>query len=211
MLRERNWFLFVLAFAYLATLELLSWWTSKLPPCAIPSQYQRSNYQADQNACATFAEGSIQFVSFLWLKTGHNEILGFGTLLIAVFTFTLWRSTRNLWVATNRAAEAQAADTRILQRAYISVEIGGIHKFLDIAWSEQCTHQTITDFRHRLHHLWAHRGHVDRNRRPGKGSPLPRIHRRRRHLVVHAFKRLRIAGLQIVPTGANGLHEFLEL
>jgi hypothetical protein len=52
------------------------------------------------------------------------------TLAIAVFTFTLWRSTDKLWTASKAASERQEQDTRILQRAYISVEPCGVSQWL---------------------------------------------------------------------------------
>jgi hypothetical protein len=52
-----------------------------------------------------------------------------GTIFIAAFTFTLKRSTDHLWEATLNAAKRQEKDTRILERAYISVEPAGIHPF----------------------------------------------------------------------------------
>jgi hypothetical protein len=58
------------------------------------------------------------------------------TVVLAVFTGRLWFSTEKLWDATRklasdaeRTAKAQADDTRILQRAYISVNPLGIARF----------------------------------------------------------------------------------
>jgi hypothetical protein len=48
------------------------------------------------------------------------------TLFLVVFTGFLWWSTDELRRATTNAAEAQATDTRLLQRAYLSVEPRGI-------------------------------------------------------------------------------------
>jgi hypothetical protein len=57
----------------------------------------------------------------------HAEFwVALATIFIAIFTFTLWRSTRNLWIATRDTAKRQERDTEILQRAYIAAELGGI-------------------------------------------------------------------------------------
>jgi hypothetical protein len=53
------------------------------------------------------------------------------TLVLAVVTSLLVRSTNRLWEATKNAAERQEADTRILQRAYIAVEPLGINLMLN--------------------------------------------------------------------------------
>jgi hypothetical protein len=50
----------------------------------------------------TLFEGATQFSRFIWDNTTHDHILAFGTVLIAVFTFTLWRSTKRLWEANER-------------------------------------------------------------------------------------------------------------
>src|SRR5258708_27645644 len=46
---------------------------------------------------------------------------------VAVYTLVLAFSTIGLWFVTARGVRTQIADTRILQRAYISVEPAGIH------------------------------------------------------------------------------------
>src|SRR5258708_5240545 len=49
---------------------------------------------------------------------------------VALFTLVLAISTINLWSATKTAAERQEKDTRILQRAYLSVEPFGIRPYI---------------------------------------------------------------------------------
>jgi hypothetical protein len=41
--------------------------------------------------------------------------------LIALFTFTLWRSTRKLWITTRDTLRHTERTTEILQRAYVRV------------------------------------------------------------------------------------------
>jgi hypothetical protein len=53
-----------------------------------------------------------------FLSKEHGAVTALATLAIALFAFTLWR-----------AGERQMEMTRILQRAYLSVEPGGIVPF----------------------------------------------------------------------------------
>jgi hypothetical protein len=73
-----------------------------------------------------------------WLDKASALLTAFATAAIAWFTLTLKRATDNLWQAGERqlrlmeaGREQQTLETRILQRAYISVEPGGIHQFRD--------------------------------------------------------------------------------
>jgi hypothetical protein len=52
------------------------------------------------------------------------------TIVLAVFTGTLWRSTDKLAAISINTASAQERDTRVLQRAYLAVEPLGINPFL---------------------------------------------------------------------------------
>jgi hypothetical protein len=62
----------------------------------------------------------------------HAEVwTALATIFIALFTFTLGLSTRNLWIATRDTAKRQERDTEILQRAYIAAELGGIRNMTD--------------------------------------------------------------------------------
>jgi hypothetical protein len=63
-----------------------------------------------------------------WVETFHeaDAYVALFTGVLAVSTILLWWSTRGLWSATKSAAERQEKDTRILQRAYVSVQAAGI-------------------------------------------------------------------------------------
>src|SRR6185369_1548321 len=54
-----------------------------------------------------------------------------GEWLLGIVTFLLWYATNRLVREGREAAKGQANDTRILQRAYLSVEPGGILPFED--------------------------------------------------------------------------------
>jgi hypothetical protein len=92
---------------------------------------------AGKNSCST---GNVIFVA-LWqagkfVKENHETIEAISTLLIAIFTITLWNSTRNLWDETRKggitarraanaaarsadAARASADSLRSLERAWM--------------------------------------------------------------------------------------------
>jgi hypothetical protein len=124
--KELSWLLIA---AYVWFAQWASTWWSKLPLCVLVSENQTADNNTDQQACASLFEGITRLFRFLWESANHENVLAFGTVLIAVFTLTLWRSTRALWEAGERQLRLieafsgrQASDTRLLQRAYLSVE-----------------------------------------------------------------------------------------
>ena len=78
-----------------------------------------------------------------WTRALDDPIAVF-TLALVISTIGLVISTIGLWLATGRTARRQAADTRILQRAYLSVEPLGIGPQLpDPSSSQASTPQVI--------------------------------------------------------------------
>jgi hypothetical protein len=57
-----------------------------------------------------------------WITATFTVVVAIATIVLAISTILLWKATKN-------AAERQDKTTRILQRAYISVEPAGIHPF----------------------------------------------------------------------------------
>jgi hypothetical protein len=97
-----------LGVGYIAFAEVLSLWTSKFgPPCLVISQYQTTDDKIGYQACATVHEGIARFVLFFWNHATHNNIGAAATVVIAIFTLTLWRSTDRLWSLGNRTAERE--------------------------------------------------------------------------------------------------------
>jgi hypothetical protein len=100
----------------------------------VPAHYQACeiNKYTEHEHCTTY-----QLVPFVYIEIKDilddlgSVITALATIAIAWFTWTLKRSTDNLWDVTRKGEERQQKDTRILQRAYISVEPGGVHKFRD--------------------------------------------------------------------------------
>jgi hypothetical protein len=90
---------------------------------ALPFLYTVPRYSHDEaaNNCSTEESKNHGF----WEKTSCEPTAYF-TLWLVAFTGVLAVSTIGLWFVTARGVRSQASDTRILQRAYISIEPGGI-------------------------------------------------------------------------------------
>jgi hypothetical protein len=92
----------------------------------------KEGQKASEEACTSYS-----LLPFLLVKIGQTldalsvAITALATMAIAWFTWSLRRSTDNLWSATVDTAANQERDTRILQRAYISVEPLGIKLRVD--------------------------------------------------------------------------------
>jgi hypothetical protein len=121
MLSPREfWALLVLS--YIGFAELTSIWMSQWPLCIVVSEYQAAEDSASNQTCATLFEAIVRLIRFIWESADHDNITAFGTVMIAMFTLTLWRSTSNLWVATNKAAAAArdaAEHIPRVERAYV--------------------------------------------------------------------------------------------
>jgi hypothetical protein len=97
---NRKELLWLLTFAYVGFAQWASTWWSNFPLCIIVSEDQSAKDQSGNNACATLFEGIVRFAKFTWGEyVNHDTINAFGTILIAIFTWTLWRSTDKLWKA----------------------------------------------------------------------------------------------------------------
>jgi len=99
LMREPKWFAAVLAFVVLAVVEVLSWEAANWPLCLLPSKY-------GAGGCATFLEGVAQFAVVLWDNADRNGVTAVAAIVIALFTWTLWRSSEKMWSVANAAANA---------------------------------------------------------------------------------------------------------
>jgi len=107
--RGEKWLLAYLAGGYLVFAELLSLVTSKFgPPCLLISQYQPANNQPGYYACAPVHEGIMRGLDLVSTYITHDNILAAATVVIAVFTWTLWKVSKQ-----------QARDSRAVQRAHV--------------------------------------------------------------------------------------------
>lgn len=120
MKNKNRQFLTTLWTAYFLFLELSSLGrTSEISPCIIISQEQQPNNETGYQACAPVHEAVFRFLNFFWQNATHDNILAFGTVMIACFTLTLWWSTSRLWKAGEIHSEREL-------RAYVIVKIDDI-------------------------------------------------------------------------------------
>jgi hypothetical protein len=86
--RER--LLWTLALYYVAILEGVSWLTSRGPVCIV---------ETVQDGCPTLHAFFITSTASILEAIGHDWIIAISTSASAIFTATLWWSTRKLWKA----------------------------------------------------------------------------------------------------------------
>jgi hypothetical protein len=125
--QETRWFAAIVIMVFLALIEVLSWVTSSWPLCMVASTYQTAGSGAGGQTCATFSEGVIRFVAFLWAHADPNAITAVAAIIIAIFTWTLWRSSEKSWSANQVAAEAakRSADAlMIAEQAHLLAVFG---------------------------------------------------------------------------------------
>jgi uncharacterized protein YneR len=102
-----KWFLY-LAVGYIGFAEVLSWETSRWSDCLVVSGYQSDN-RSSQQTCATLHEGFMQFLAFIWVHATHDNIIAVASVVVAVFTCTIWLVNRN-----------QLQRSQEVERAYVS-------------------------------------------------------------------------------------------
>ena len=107
--RRDKWFLLYLAVGYLGFAEVLSWETSRWPGCIVVSGYQRPDNRSGQQTCATLHEGFMQFLAFIWDHATHDNIIAVASVMVAVFTATIWLVNRS-----------QLQRSQEVERAYVS-------------------------------------------------------------------------------------------
>jgi hypothetical protein len=87
---------------YFSIAELLSLMPSPVSSCVLASEeVSAENYSGDY-ACASMHEAIFRGIRYIWHHASHDNIIAFGTILIAVFTCVLYRSTDKLWIAADR-------------------------------------------------------------------------------------------------------------
>jgi hypothetical protein len=127
MMQETGWFVAILTMGFLVVIELLSWVASSWPLCMVVSKYELTISSSSGPTCATFSEGVIRFATFLWECADPNAITAIAAIVIAIFTWTLWRSSEKAWGANQVAAEAakRSADAlMIAEQAHLLAVFG---------------------------------------------------------------------------------------
>jgi hypothetical protein len=122
--RDDRQFLSYLALGYLAFAEVLSWETSKWPACLVVSKYQDANNRPGYQTCATLFEGVMRGLEFLWDNVTPSNVSAAATVVIALFTVTLWLSTYRLWKAGETHSEREL---RAYIVAAVQADIVGFH------------------------------------------------------------------------------------
>jgi len=87
------------------------------------SQEQASNDQTGYQSCATMHEAIFRLGYFIWDHAGHDNIVAFGTVMIALFTYVLYRSTHKLWDSHERQLGHLERTAKRELRAYIVTEV----------------------------------------------------------------------------------------
>jgi hypothetical protein len=93
---------------YLVIAEGLSCLPSYAPFCVLVSDENNAKNQPGYQACATMHEGVFRSVRFIWDRATPENINAFAAIAVAVFTYTLWRSTEKLW----KVSLGQTEDTK---------------------------------------------------------------------------------------------------
>jgi hypothetical protein len=117
--------LIALIAAGLLLTEMAEAWSQSSPDA--PSEQIRSEQSVDGTDCGCL-QGE-QAKSF-WKRAITNPV-DLSTLVVAAFTGVLAISTVGLWIVSWRGFARQRQDTRILQRAYVGVDPGGIKLWSD--------------------------------------------------------------------------------
>lgn len=123
MLRQPQWVrLLVILGAFFASLFLIDWASSFVAPCnAQHGEYQHNIGGAQHYECSN-RDGAVTaglYFSLDLIERLKPEVwTALATVIVGIFTGTLW------W-----AVAGQYDDTRIIQRAFIAVEPGGIREF----------------------------------------------------------------------------------
>ena len=90
------------------------------------SQYQPAYYQSGNETCATLHEGIARVFVFLWDHATHDNVSAVATVIIAIFTLTLWRATDRLWGAGERQLTHLKDSAERQLGAYVGVSEGKI-------------------------------------------------------------------------------------
>jgi hypothetical protein len=100
----------------------------------VPSHYEICEVaeKTKEKECAPY-----QVVPYAAVKVGRfldsisPAVTAIFTVVLGISTIGLWKATKRLWEAADATATAQERDTRILQRAYISVDPRGLRLRID--------------------------------------------------------------------------------
>lgn len=107
---------------YFLIAELLSLMPSQLSSCILVSEEVNAEDYSGNYACASMHEAIFRFIRYIWERADHDNIIAFGTVMIAIFTYVLYRSTDKLWTAGEKQLLHLENTAELHLRAYIFVE-----------------------------------------------------------------------------------------
>ncbi|MGA7386290.1 MAG: hypothetical protein WBW81_16820 [Methylocella sp.] len=105
---------------YLAAAELSSCLPSYSFTCILISDENDAKDYSGNQTCAPVHEAIFRFSKFIWVNANHDNISAFAAIAVAVFTFTLWRSTLKLWETGKKQIAVANAGIKIAKNAYVA-------------------------------------------------------------------------------------------
>jgi hypothetical protein len=106
---------------YFSFAELSSLGPSKASSCILISEEANTENYSGDYPCAAMHEAIFRFVRYLWNNASHDNVIAFGTVLIAIFTYVLYRSTDKLWEAGERQLKHLERTAERQLRAYVYI------------------------------------------------------------------------------------------
>jgi hypothetical protein len=107
---------------YFSFAELSSLLPSQAASCILKSEEASAEDYSGDYACASMHEAIFRFARYVWDNASHDNVIAFGTIMVAVFTYVLYRSTNKLWGAGERQLVHLKASSEQQLRAYIGIE-----------------------------------------------------------------------------------------
>jgi hypothetical protein len=116
VVQEPGWCAAFLVFGFFAIAEILSWAASNWPVCMLASKYQPSGSQPGSETCASFSEGVIRLLGFLWDRTDTGAVTAVAAVVMVFIVWRLWRFSERMWSVSHTAAEAakRSADALVV-------------------------------------------------------------------------------------------------
>jgi hypothetical protein len=122
---------------YLAVAELFSCLPSYSFSCVLVSEEDHPKNNSGNQTCATVHEPVFRLLRFIWVHADRDNINAFAAVAVAIFTFTLWRSTLKLWEAGEKQRESNERIAALQRhssekigeaqvRAYVNIKSAGM-------------------------------------------------------------------------------------
>jgi hypothetical protein len=107
---------------YFSFAELLSLLPSQATSCILVDEKANTENYSGNYPCASMHEAIFRFVRYIWDNSGHDNVVAFGTILIAIFTYVLYRSTNKLWEAGEKQFVLARAEYLSANRPHIRLK-----------------------------------------------------------------------------------------